>query len=264
MIAIRTTHPDPKLEEKLAWFLQQPGCVWQTSMQSEDENALPLLNITRRGVFLHDGRENLQFHPNMALLRLMTILKGESDRYLLATGLKPGDSLLDLTLGLGGDALVGAWAVGTRGRVRGVELSPVISTLVKDGLQGLAAAPLPQSGNPAKKKAWEALAQAAERIEVIWADHYSYLCRQPSASVDVIYFDPMFRSTREQSASIKPLHGWSDHSPLRKKVIKEARRVARRCLVLKERKGSSEFLRLGFEIIAGGRYSQVDYGLIQV
>ncbi len=262
-ITIRTTHNDPELDQKLAWFLQQPGCVWQTT-PSGHESLRPVLNITRRGVFLYEGEDNLHFHPNMALLRLMNILKGESDRYLQATGLKPGDSLLDLTLGLGGDALVGAWAVGARGRVIGVELSPVISALVKDGLQVLAAATLPQAGNPAKKEAWEALARAAGRIEVIWADHYTYLCRQPSDSVDVIFFDPMFRSTREKSASIKPLHSWSDHRSLRREVIQEARRVARRSLVLKERKGSSEFSRLGFRIMPGGRYSQVDYGLISV
>ncbi|MHB8126836.1 MAG: class I SAM-dependent methyltransferase [Desulfitobacteriaceae bacterium] len=200
----------------------------------------------------------------MALLRLINRFRGNSDRYLLATGLKPGDTLLDLTMGLGTDALVGAWAVGEQGRVIGVECSPIISALVNDGLQSLAQACVPKSENPAKKLAWEALSLAAGRIKVIWADHFDFLSQKPSASEDVIYFDPMFRYTSQKSASIKPLHSWSDHQSLRIEVIQEARRVARRCIVLKERKGSSEFTRLGFDILPGGKYSQVDYGLILV
>jgi hypothetical protein len=255
------------LQEKLAWFMQQPGCSWQEAnlpLQIQTGAGLSVLNITRRGVFLHDGEENLHFHPNMALLRLVNILKGEPDRYLQATGLRAGDTLLDLTLGLGSDALVGSWAVGASGKVTGVELSPVISALVKDGLQSLVEAAQTRCATPAKKMAWEALSGAAGRIEVVWADHFAYLCRQPSRSADVIFFDPMFRSTRQQSVSIRPLHFWSDHRSLRREVIQEARRVARRCLVLKERKGSAEFSRLGFKIMPGGRYSPVDYGLIQV
>ena len=224
--------------------------------------AYPKLTITRRGVFLNDGVENLHFHPSMALLRLMNSFRGDPDRYLLATGLKPGDTLLDLTMGLGTDSLVGAWAVGEQGRVIGVECSSILSAMVNDGLQSLVTARVPNSENVDKKLAWEALSMAARRIRVIWADHFDYLCQQPSASVDVIFFDPMFRYTSQKSASIKPLHSWSDHKSLRIEVIQEARRVARRCIVLKERKGSLEFTRLGFDILSGGKYSQVDYGLI--
>ncbi len=262
-IAIRTTHADLGLKQKFEWFLQQPGCDWLVDNSAKSGGVYPKLTITRRGVFLNDGIENLHFHPSMALLRLMNRFRGDSDRYLLATGLKPGDTLLDLTLGLGTDALVGAWAVGDQGRVTGVECSPILSALVNDGLQSLTTACMPKSENATKKLAWEALALAAGRIKVICADHLDFLCQQPSASIEVIYFDPMFRYTSLKSASIKPLHSWSDHKSLRIEVIQEARRVARRCIVLKERKGSLEFTRLGFDILSGGKYSQVDYGIIR-
>ncbi|MFZ3100727.1 MAG: class I SAM-dependent methyltransferase [Desulfitobacteriaceae bacterium] len=261
-ISIRTTHADNALRQKLEWFLQQPGIDWLVE-NSKSGGVYPKLTITRRGVFLNDGLENLHFHPSMALLRLMNRFRGHSDRYLLATGLIPGDTLLDLTMGLGTDALVGAWAVGKQGRVTGVECSPVLSALVNDGLQSLFTASMPKSENAAKQLAWEALSLVAGRIKVICADHLDFLGQQPSASVEVIYFDPMFRYPSQKSASIKPLHSWSDHQSLRLEVIREARRVARRCIVLKERKGSSEFTRLGFDILSGGKYSQVDYGLIR-
>jgi hypothetical protein len=263
-IALKTTHDDPELKQKQAWFSQQPGCNWLTDITKINENIFASLKITRKGVYLNDGRQNLHFHPSMALLRIMNIYKKKPDRYLLATGLKSGDILLDLTMGLGNDALVGAWAVGEQGKVIGVEHSPVICALVSEGLQSLASNHVPKSKNPDKNQAWEALSLAAGRIKITWADHYNFLCQQPSASADVIFFDPMFRYTRRKSASIKPLHSWSDLQSLRIEVIHEACRVARRCIVLKERKGSSEFSRLGFDILSGGKYSQVDYGLIKV
>ncbi len=261
---LKTTHDDLGLKEKLTWFSQQPGCNWLINIPKQTENSFPLLKITRRGIFLNNGGQNFYFHPSMALLRIMNIYKGNPDRYLLATGLKSDDILLDLTMGLGNDALVGAWAVGEQGKVIGVEHSPVISALVNAGLLSLASDPGPRSKNPDKELAWKALSLAAGRIKLAWADHYSYLCRQPSASADVIFFDPMFRSTRQKSASIKPLHSWSNSQSLQIKTIQEATRVARRRIILKERKGSSEFSRLGFDILSGGKYSQVDYGIISV
>ncbi|MDD2233513.1 MAG: class I SAM-dependent methyltransferase [Desulfitobacteriaceae bacterium] len=263
-IALKTSHNDPELKQKQTWFSQQPGCNWLTDITKQNENLFPSLKITRKGVYLNDGGQNLHFHPSMTLLRIMNIYKGNSDRYLIATGLKSGDTLLDLTMGLGNDALVGAWAVGEQGKVIGVEYSPVICALVSDGLQSLASNHVPKSKNPDKNRAWETLSLAAARIKVTWSDHNSFLCRQPSASADVVFFDPMFRYTPRKSASIKPLYSWSNLQSLRIEVIHESCRVARRCVVLKERKGSSEFSRLGFDILSGGKYSQVDYGLIMV
>ena len=74
----------------------------------------------------------------------------------------------------------------------------------------------------------------------------------------------MFRNTCKQSDSVVPLHRWSDHNPLDHQVVLEACRVARNRVVLKERKESMEFRRLGFDILLGGRYSPVNYGVILV
>lgn len=260
-IFIKTTHADPELQKRLTWFLRQPGCKWKSVGSGED--GFPELTITRRGVFLSSGSERLSFHPSMALIRLINLIRGESDRYLEATGLRAGDVLLDATLGLGTDALVGAWGVGEEGRVIAIEQSPVLAAMVRDGLERFKTI-IPHVQSQDKQQAWSALAQAAERITVEWGEHREFLSCLPSRSVDVIYFDPMFRHTREQSASIRPLHQWSDRRPLEMETIIEACRVARRRIVLKERKNSTEFGRLGFDIYPGGRYSQVDYGIILV
>ncbi|MDR3540592.1 MAG: class I SAM-dependent methyltransferase [Desulfosporosinus sp.] len=259
-ILIKTTHSDIKLQERLQWFSQQPGCSWRLTRSGEE---VAELIITRQGVFLTDGKEKLSFHPSMALIRLINILRGESDRYLEATQLKAGDVLIDATLGLGTDALIGAWAVGDKGSVLALEQSPIIAALVQDGLNHFKEI-IPNAKNEEKQDSWFALGQAARQIKVHWREHREFFSSIPSRSVDVVYFDPMFRRTRKQSDSIQPLHQWSDHSPLDQEAVLEACRIARHRVVLKERKNSNEFRRLGFEILLGGRYSPVDYGIIIV
>lgn len=260
-IYIKTTHTDLKLKKKLDWFLKQPGCNWTITQSGEGE--LTELAITRRGVFLRNGKEQLSFHPSMAIIRLLNLLRGGSDRYLEATQLKSGDSLIDATLGFGSDALIGAWAVGETGSVLAMEQSAILAAFVHDGLNHFNEI-IPNVKYQEKRDVWAALEKASRRIDIRWGEHLVYLKQIPSRSVDVVYFDPMFRHTCKQSASILPLHQWSDHSPLKREAIYEACRIARKRVVLKERKNSSEFQRLDFKILLGGQYSSVDYGVILV
>lgn len=259
-VSIQLTHPtDPKLAAKLEWFMRQPGCDFRIN----SPDIRPILHITRKAIFLDDGDQRLSFHPNMALLRILQGLRGEQDRFLTATGIESGQTFLDATLGLGTDALVAAWKVGEKGKVIAFEHSPLIAALIKEGLHSLKHKQLPPINNPLKYQAWKELIEASQRIEVRWEDHFKGLAALPNSSVDVVYFDPMFRHTREKSSGILPLHIWSDHRPLRIESVKEAYHVTKSRIVLKERKGSQEFSRLGFQIFAGGRYSQVDYGIIE-
>ncbi|HUX46555.1 MAG TPA: class I SAM-dependent methyltransferase [Desulfosporosinus sp.] len=260
-IFIKITHTDSELLKRLAWFHQQPGCNWIITRSGEGN--LPDLTITRKGVFLRNGAEQLSFHPSMALIRLINLLRGGSDRYLEATQLKAGDSLIDATLGFGTDALIGAWAVGEKGSVLGIEQSPILAAFVHDGLSHFTEI-IPNAKNKDKQEAWDALGRASRRIEVRWGEHLEYLQQIPSRSVNVVYFDPMFRHTCKKSDSILPLHRWSNHNPLDYEVVLEACRIARNRVVFKERKDSSEFRRLGFDILLGGRYSPVDYGVILI
>jgi len=260
-VLIKLTHSDSDLLKRLAWFQQQPGCNWTITRSGDGD--LPELTITRQGVFLTNGAKQLSFHPSMAVIRLINLLRGGSDRYLDATQLKAGDSLIDATLGFGTDALIGAWAVGEIGRVLAIEQSPVLAAFVHDGLNHFTEV-VPNAKNKEKQNVWVALEQASRRIEVHWGEHFESLKHLPTRSVDVVYFDPMFRQTCRKSDSVLPLHRWSNHNPLNLEAVSEACRVARNRVVLKERKDSLEFQRLGFDILLGGRYSPVDYGVIIV
>lgn len=175
-VVLKLTHPtDSNLQTKAQWFSMQPGIkllkASDSSFHPIQNLPLPILHITRKGTFLETEGIRFSFHPNMALIRLIQLNRGESDRFLSATGLQRGDAFLDATLGLGTDALVAAWKVGEEGRVITIEHSAILAALIRDGLSSLAHGLLPGVKNPEKAKAWLGLAEAARRIEVLWGDH---------------------------------------------------------------------------------------------
>ncbi|MGE4272884.1 MAG: class I SAM-dependent methyltransferase [Desulfitobacterium sp.] len=267
-VILNLTHPkDPLLLKQSAWFSEQPGITILPSekmySRPRDRQLCPTLHITRKGTFLEAGEHRIMFHPSMALLRVIQILRGEPDRFLKAVNLQDGDTFLDATLGLGTDALVAAVRVGARGQVIGIEHSAILAALVQNGLTSLAQGNYPQADNPDKNRAWLALSEAAQHIQIQWGDHQELLTQSLSSSVDVVYFDPMFRHTRDKSDSIRPLHQVSNSQALSQEAVAEASRVARKRVILKERKGSPEFARLGFSVDEGGKYSHVDYGMIR-
>ena len=84
------------------------------------------------------------------------------------------------------------------------------------------------------------------RIEVKLVEHTSYLQQQPDRSVDIIYFDPMFRQPLEQSSASSHCVRLLMMNRCIEIAINEARRVARKAIVMKEHRHSAEFARLGF------------------
>ena len=213
-----------------------------------------VVNRRRPAVFHGDGR--FFFHQGMAELRILNYSRTGHDPMIAAMGLRPGMSLLDCTVGLASDALVAAFVVGGAGLVKGVESSALVAAIVRHGLQSLGAA-------DANADARRETVESASRIEIICADHLRYLSALPDASVDIVYFDPMFRHPRHASAGIRPLRCFADDRALERESISQALRVCRQRVVLKEARGSVEFNRLGFSTLLGGRYSAVSYGVLE-
>ncbi|NPV26036.1 MAG: class I SAM-dependent methyltransferase [Firmicutes bacterium] len=194
------------------------------------------------------GEGRVFFHPSMAKLRIKECRTKGRDQMVEALGLRPGAEVLDCTLGLGADAIVASFVVGHTGRVVGIEASPVLAELVRWGLSCYV------EPNPE-------LTAAMRRIEVVTADHLDYLRSLPDQSFDVVYFDPMFRRPILASSALKPVRRWVNSDPLRLEAVQEAQRVSRARVVMKEHRGSSEFTRLGFTEVRGGKYSRVAYGI---
>ena len=99
------------------------------------------------------------------------------------------------------------------------------------------------------------------RVNTVCDDALHYLQQQADDSVDVVYFDPMFRHPFMDSTSLDPLRTVADKRALTPETVAEACRVARHRVVMKESSRSEEFARLGFIQTAGGKYSNVHYGV---
>ncbi|MBQ1941020.1 MAG: class I SAM-dependent methyltransferase [Anaerovibrio sp.] len=200
---------------------------------------------------LYTAEGELFFHPNMSQLRVKNIRLGDKDHMAEAMELKEGMSVLDCTLGFGADAIVASFVVGESGRVTGIEASPLIAAVTGYGLQNFLASNYE-------------LHAAMRRIEVHNSDALDFLRQQADKSYDVVYFDPMFRHPLRSSTNINPLRSVADARALTVEAVTEAKRVARRRVVMKEARGSAEFARLGFAKIAGGKWSKINFGIISV
>ncbi|WP_127505788.1 class I SAM-dependent methyltransferase [Paenibacillus humicus] len=191
------------------------------------------------------------FHPSMAYVRVKRLRKGESDPLVELAGCRPGDSVLDCTAGLAGDSIVFSYAAGPEGSVTALESEPVLHAVVREGLLSYET-PL------------EDVNEAFRRIRPVLAGHADYLKSLPDDSFDIVYFDPMFRDPVQESSSIEPLRGLANHGALAAETVREAVRVARRTVLLKEKNNSPEFQRLGFERCPGKKTSAVGYGVIRI
>lgn len=193
----------------------------------------------------------LFFHPNTAHLRIKNLRKGEGDRLISAGKISEGMKILDCTLGLGSDAIIESFAVGERGKVIALEINPLIAEIVRYGMKNFSAEN-------------EKTLQAMRRVEIITADYLDFLKSSAENSFDVVYFDPMFRHALKKSSGINPIRPVANKNPLTVEAVREACRVAKNKVILKENAKSGEFNRLGFKLAAGGKYSSISFGIIDL
>ncbi|WNG17342.1 class I SAM-dependent methyltransferase [Cystobacter fuscus] len=205
-----------------------------------------LLVFEREGeVSLWDAENSFSFNPGMAHLRRLRWLEGDrSDALARVAELREGDHVLDCTLGLGQDALVAAVVVGQQGRVVALEKSLALYAVVSEGLKIYDAGP------------------ESCRVEPVHTDAHAYLRTLPPGSFDVVCFDPMFEKPKKSQPAFEMLRRFAEHAPLTPEVLEEARRVARRWVVVKGAKHSEDLRKLGLEAEPGSRYTSVIWGRV--
>ena len=226
--------------EQLASELECPYC--DRGDDSLDEirastSRSNLIVLTHDEVRLVTASGSFWFHPNMARSRIEAMLRGGADRLANFMGLQAGDRVLDATCGLGADAIVAAYVVGPSGFVQAVERSPVLSTVVRHGMQTY------QHRRPE-------IVEAMRRVEVTTGDASAFLCTQSDCSWDVVYFDPMFEATLDRSQGLDVVRRLACLETTSSGQILEASRVARRCVVMKDRAPGRKLYDLGFEIVS--------------
>lgn len=191
------------------------------------------------------------FHPNMAGLRILALRQGRSDRMVTAMGLQPGERVLDCTCGLGADAIVAAHVAGPTGEVCAVEHSRVLAALVRYGMRAYVH----------KGVGGRSVQDAMRRVRVTDGDSRDALLAQGDGSWDVVYFDPMFESTIASAKGLDIVRRLGTASPPSRATIAEARRVANRCVVMKDRAPGERLERLGIPVVS--RAKRVWYGRLE-
>jgi hypothetical protein len=197
--------------------------------------ALLVLSARRAALWI-EGRERA-WDPGMGALRLKRLRAGEAtsrDGFLEAAAIRPGDRVLDATLGLGADALVAAAAAGPGGGVLALESSRALAALVCEGLARL--------DDP-----------AAARVEVRWADAAAFLAAAEPRSFDLVVFDPMFRHAQAEPPGFDLVRRVGDPRPLAPEALARARRVARRAVLVKDGAPGWDLARLGLAPLASAR-----------
>ncbi|WP_229757739.1 class I SAM-dependent methyltransferase [Paenibacillus marchantiophytorum] len=217
--------------------------------RNHQDNALLL--VTRDEIrYYEDEHPAYFFHPSMALVRVKRMQRGESDLLIEVSGAASGHVIVDCTAGLASDAIVFSYAVGSQGSVTAIESEDIPAMLIHEGLA-------------VYESEIAELNEAMRRIEVRKMQHLAYLQQLADQSVDIVYFDPMFRNPIEESQAISHLRRSANDDAVSLASISEARRVARKSIVLKENRNSQEFARLGFEHVLRST-TKTTYGVIRL
>jgi len=186
-----------------------------------DTGADYVLIVQADRLALSDGATLYYYHPNMLLVRGLNVLRGMRDLYVDAAQFKPGESVLDCTLGFACEASLAALAVGPEGHVTGLESEPALATLTRIGLAEFSLATPP-------------LREAMRRVNVITSDYASFIQTAHGKSFDVVSFDPFFDERIDGSEhSVNPLARFGNNRPLDAAAVLRAREVARRRVILK-------------------------------
>lgn len=216
---------------------------------ANNEEPAYVMTSSRIEVYLKHEDQPFFFHPNAAMFRAKRWLKNKDDAFVSVCNIKDGDTVVDATLGLASDAQLASLASGRKGKVIGLEASETIADLVEEGLYSYV------SSN-------SKLNEAMRRIEVVSTMAEDWLAKQPGSSVDIIYFDPMFQK-KVDSDGLSGLKQYSHYGDFSEKVFDEAKRVAKKRVVLKDHFQSARFEKYGFHVQVR-RSSVFHYGVIEL
>ncbi|MBM7602093.1 putative methyltransferase [Metabacillus crassostreae] len=257
MIVTTSSRPDNQLIQTAkeaaiylnSTFIMRNKQAIEGMKTSLNENIL-VFGKNRIELHVVENKAPLFFHPNSAMFRLKRLIRGESDTFLDACQLKSGDSFLDCTLGLASDSIIASYRIGEEGYIQGIEASKNIAYIVKTGLT---------SWNTDLTE----LNEAMKRIRVISTDHLTYLKTCDDKSFDIVYFDPMFEESIEESVGLSPLKSVAVYKELGNEAIEEAKRVAKKRVVLKDHWKSSRFGEHGFSVTIR-KSAKFHYGVIEI
>jgi 16S rRNA (guanine1516-N2)-methyltransferase len=192
-----------------------------------------VLVVTKQGLALKLKDRLLTWHPG-----LLHALResGERHPWVRLGKLKRGDRVLDCSLGLGTDARF-------------------ISEITEEEVVGL------ESSLSIFLMTLEALSKVNANVNVQHVDSVAFLSAQPSDSFDVVIADPMFPKHLEKAShSLELVRVLANFESIDTEWLNEARRVASRCVLIKDHRRNNLLERLGAEVIWARGKRHTRYG----
>ncbi|SDN06700.1 Putative SAM-dependent methyltransferase [Psychrobacillus sp. OK028] len=205
-----------------------------STIQNEQQANVLVVNKERLELYTYGSTSPFFFHPNSAAFRIKRLLQGEQDSFLESVRLEKGDCFLDTTAGLCSDSIIASYAVGDLGVVHACEKERMIAYMVDEGLRNY------ETRN-------EALLKSMRHIDLIHQNAVDYMKTVASNFYDVVYLDPMFEEVIEESSNFQVLRAVGAHDSLTDEWVEEAKRLARKRVVLKAHFRSNLFDKFGFE-----------------
>lgn len=202
-----------------------------------------ILLLTKEGLSLeYANGVHFSFHPDTAMLRI----KAPRDPLLELIGEKK-QTILDTTMGLASDSIVMSAAGHV---VTALESQPLIHAIVARGLRTF------DMGNTL-------INEAMRSIQTNCIDSLEFLRQQEDNSYDVIYCDPMFSEEITESDNLSGIKQLANYAKLNEDFLSEAKRVARKKIILKAHFRDTVFETFGFERIIRPN-TKFHYGIIEV
>ncbi|KEK25071.1 class I SAM-dependent methyltransferase [Bacillus gaemokensis] len=203
----------------------------------------------RLAIYPKGIEESFFFHPNSAMFRVKRLMRGEHDPFVQAAKLEKGMTVLDCTLGMASDSIVASYVVGKEGSITGLEGNRYMAYVMEKGLQK-----------------WcsdvSEIDEAMRRIVVKQTEHFTFLKQCADNSYDVVYLDPMFEETVIESDGIRGLKHFALYNDVTDETIAEAKRVARKRVVLKDHFRSTRFERHNFFVFKR-KSAKFHFGVIE-
>jgi 16S rRNA (guanine1516-N2)-methyltransferase len=186
-----------------------------------------LVVFGRDAVSLWDRAGHVRGSAGLGALRIDGIDKGRTEDPLQKYGeLAAGERVLDATLGFGQDARVAARLVGPAGQVVALESSLPLAALAQATL--------------ARERRDRSAA-----IEVLHREAGGFLASTTAGAFDVVLFDPMFGKALASQPGFELLRRHANPAPLTAVMLAEARRVARRLVLVKSARYTPALKALG-------------------
>ncbi|MCD6254199.1 MAG: class I SAM-dependent methyltransferase [Thermotogae bacterium] len=257
-VVVTTSHkPSPVQSKKARRLAYSLGFPYIPRRRLSDVSPKPRLIYVlekddRLVLITEAGR--LFFHPSAAKIRYLNLKKGLEDHLIRALSPKGSERILDLTFGLGSEAILMAHFL-PRGEIVGLEASVHIYNVVRHGIERF----LHLEVKP--EDAW--IKEALRRVTLINANFGEYLRKLEHEAFDVVYCDPMFERPKFESSSMNPLRPVAVYDTVNEKDIAEFLRVCRHKVIIKFHKEDSRFKDLHFHWVTGSKKSGVLYGVIE-